>query len=52
VYESQGFSDSLDIHFPGLITVAKEAFMDTRLTPLEKTEKPIGMAAEVVRLAR
>ena len=26
--------------------------MDTRLTPLEKTEKPISIAAEVARLAR
>jgi hypothetical protein len=35
-----------------LITGAKEAFMDTRLTPLEKTEKPLNIAAEVGRLAR
>jgi hypothetical protein len=35
-----------------LISGAKEAFMDTRLTPLEKTEKPISIAAEVARLAR
>ena len=26
--------------------------MDTRLTPLEKTEKPISITAEVARLAR
>ena len=26
--------------------------MDARLTPLEKTEKKIGIAAEVVRLAK
>jgi len=34
-----------------LISGAKEAFMDTRLTPLEKTEKPISITAEVARLA-
>jgi hypothetical protein len=34
-----------------LISGAKEAFMDTRLTPLEKTEKKISIAAEVARLA-
>lgn len=35
-----------------LIPGAKEAFMDTRLTPLEKTEKKINTAAEVARLAK
>jgi hypothetical protein len=35
-----------------LITGAKEAFMDTRLTPLEKTEKKTSIAAEVARLAK
>jgi hypothetical protein len=35
-----------------LISGAKEAFMDTRLTPLEKTEKKINIAAEVARLAK
>jgi hypothetical protein len=31
---------------------APEACMDMRLTPLEKTEKPIDIAAELARLAR
>jgi hypothetical protein len=35
-----------------LITGAKEAFMDTRLTPLEKTEKKTSIATEVARLAK
>jgi hypothetical protein len=35
-----------------LLSGAKEAFMDTRLTPLEKTEKKISIAAEVARLAK
>jgi hypothetical protein len=37
-----------------LIPGAKEAFMDTRLTPLEKTEKEkkINIAVEVARLAK
>jgi len=35
-----------------LITGAEEGFMDTRLTPLEKTEKLINIAAAVARLAK
>jgi hypothetical protein len=34
-----------------LIPGAKEAFMDTRLTPLEKTEMKINIAVEIRRLA-
>jgi hypothetical protein len=37
---------------PALLSGAKEAFMDTRLTPLEKTEKKISIAAEVGRQAK
>ncbi|MCX6632908.1 MAG: DUF2924 domain-containing protein [Candidatus Solibacter sp.] len=36
---------------PVLLSGAKEAFMDTRLTPMERTERPIAIAAEVARLA-
>ena len=35
-----------------LLTGAREAFMDTRWTPLEKTEKPIDIAAELARLSK
>jgi len=35
-----------------LLTGAREAFMDTRLTPLEKTEKPIDIGAELARLSK
>ena len=35
-----------------LLTGAREAFMDMRLTPLEKTEKPISIVAEVARLMK
>jgi hypothetical protein len=37
---------------PALLPGAKEAFMDTRLTPLEKTEKKISIATEVGRLGK
>jgi hypothetical protein len=35
-----------------LLTGLREAFMDTRLTPLEKTEKPIDIATELARLSK
>jgi hypothetical protein len=34
-----------------LLTGAREAFMDTRLTALEETEKPIDIGAELARLS-